>query len=65
MTIRHTDKADYLGDGVYADMDGQMVRLTTENGVEATNEIFLEPEIVLALVRYAERHGIVKLNQPK
>jgi hypothetical protein len=36
----------YLGDGVYAEMIGDIVILTTENGRYATNTIYLEPEVV-------------------
>lgn len=45
----------YLGDGVYADLNdaGQIV-LTTEDGISIQNEIFLEPEVVQALLRFLE-----------
>ena len=33
----------YLGDGVYVHFDGAYFVLTTENGVEVTNKIVLEP----------------------
>lgn len=46
---------DYLGDGVYVDLERGMIKLTTENGIETTNEIFLEPEVYQALVRFVER----------
>ncbi len=40
----------YLGDSVYADFDGYMVILTTENGTgEASNRIFMEPQVFGAL----------------
>lgn len=45
----------YIGDGVYADFDGFNIVLTTENGVEVTNTIFLEPEVFMSLLKYAER----------
>jgi hypothetical protein len=47
------ERKRYLGDGVYVDVDelGQLV-LTTENGIEATNRIVLEPEVYNALVAY-------------
>jgi hypothetical protein len=44
----------HLGDGVYADFDGFMVVLTTENGREVTNTIYLEPEVLSALAQYRE-----------
>jgi hypothetical protein len=55
----------YLGDGVYAEWDGWMIRLSTERflgGQQVTHEIFLEPEIVamlehfIATIRSAENN---------
>lgn len=45
----------YLGDAVYAEIDsaGYLV-LTTENGIETTNTIYLEPEVYAALKMYEE-----------
>lgn len=42
----------YLGDGVYVDRDLDMIRLTTENGIAVTNEIFLEPAVYRALLAW-------------
>lgn len=44
----------YLGDSVYAEFDGHFVTLTTENGIEATNTIYLEPQVQIALVKFFE-----------
>lgn len=48
---------DYLGDSVYAEeMPGGMIRLTTENDSSGPgNEIYLEPEVMRALMCYIER----------
>jgi hypothetical protein len=46
---------DYLGDGVYADFDGFAIILTAENGIAASDTIYLEPGVLDALVRYRER----------
>lgn len=46
---------DYLGDGVYADFDGFQITLTTENGIDVTNTIVLEPEVMAALKNYEVR----------
>jgi hypothetical protein len=46
---------DYLGDGVYVDFDGFSLVLTTENGVETTNTMILEPQVYEALTRYVAR----------
>lgn len=44
----------YLGDGVYAQADDETlnITLTTENGIEATNTIVLEPEVLDALDKF-------------
>lgn len=48
----------YIGDGVYVARDDawpDMLVLTTENGVEITNTIMLEPAVWNALADYVER----------
>jgi len=39
----------YLGDSVYADFDGYGITLTTNNGLGATNKIYMEPFVLKAL----------------
>ena len=46
---------EYLGDSVYIEFDGYGFRLTTENGVGASNEIVMEPEVVAAFQRFVQR----------
>jgi len=47
---------DYLGDSVYVEVTPEgMLCLTTDNGMGASNEIFLEPEVYQALVNYVAR----------
>ena len=53
----------YLGDGVYADIEGGMIKLTTENGYGVSNTIYLEPELVAELVRYATNQTELILEQ--
>lgn len=43
-------KKTYIGDGVYLDFDGYQFVMTTENGIEVTNTIYLEPEVAIALI---------------
>lgn len=49
----------YIGDGVYALFDGLDIVLTTENGVDVTNTIVLEPSVLKALVEFAKRMKIL------
>jgi len=44
----------YLGDSVYIDFDGYGLVLTTENGIETTNRIYLEPEVFNKLEVYVK-----------
>lgn len=44
----------YLGDGVYVCTDGYGLVVTTENGVEATNTVYLEPKTLEALMEYVK-----------
>jgi hypothetical protein len=45
----------YLGDAVFAHFDGYEITLTTENGICATNEIVLEPEVIAEFERFIAR----------
>ncbi len=45
----------YLGDGVYVEMDGSMLKLFTDNGYGPREVIYLEPEVFDALVQYAKQ----------
>lgn len=59
-------KPDYLGDGVYATYtESNSIMLTTghHRPAYAVNVIYLEPEVMKALVRYATRAGILPATQ--
>ena len=43
-----------LGDGAYAAFDGFGVWLTAENGLRATDAVYLEPDVYAELVRFWE-----------
>ena len=45
-------KKEYLGDGVYADIDAGMIILTVEDGEETLHTINLEPEVFQKLIRF-------------
>jgi hypothetical protein len=46
---------EYLGDGLYAEFDGWQIRLFAHSGVNSTNVVFLEPDVLAAFLRYVER----------
>lgn len=48
-------KKEYIGDGVYAEASYGDLWLTTENGMEVTNSICLEPAVLAALLGFIER----------
>jgi hypothetical protein len=47
----------YLGDGIYAEVKYDELILTTEDGIETTNIIILEPQIYHALEVYMSSNG--------
>lgn len=44
----------YIGDGVYADYDGYALILTTEDGIQVTNIIVLEPQVFTSLIKFTK-----------
>lgn len=50
-------QAAYLGDGLYVDYDGYQVRLYASDGRRTTNQVFLEPGVLLSFVRYLKSIG--------
>lgn len=51
MTTPHARKV-YLGDGAYIQWDGNGCQLTAENGVVATDAVYLEQEVISELLKY-------------
>ena len=53
----------YLGDGVYArtPIHGQsnLIILTVEDGTRTTNTIYLEPDVLHALLQWLKTEGLV------
>jgi hypothetical protein len=45
---------EYLGDAVYVEDTNYGIRLTTEDGISVTNEIHLEPQVIMQLIKYLE-----------
>jgi len=46
---------EYLGDSVYAEFEDGMLKLTTENGEDPSNTIFIEEDVYMALIRYVDK----------
>ena len=47
----------YIGDAVYVVYDGFGFWLHTDDHNDPTNAIYLEPDVLSALIHYAKRHG--------
>lgn len=58
--LRMTKNKQYLGDGIYVSYDGFIITLTTENGIDVTNEIFLEKINIRNLLEFLVRNDITK-----
>lgn len=52
---------DYLGDGVYVHFDGVGIELRANDHEAPSDIIYLEPEVLAALLRFVER----RQTQPK
>ena len=50
---------EYIGDGVYVDIEAGMIRLTTEDEIRVTNVIYLEPDVFSMLLAYVKRTAIM------
>jgi len=48
---------EYLGDGVYVELDRDDVVLTTGDGIQVTNRIVLEMDVLENLKDYLEAKG--------
>jgi hypothetical protein len=48
------ENKEYLGDSVYAEFDGNVLVLTTDNGLGPSNTIYLEPEVYGALAAFVD-----------
>jgi hypothetical protein len=46
---------EYLGDGLYVAYDGFQIELYATNGERVTNQVYLEPAVLAAFLRYVER----------
>ena len=44
---------EYIGDGVYVDVENGMLKLTAEDGIAASDTIYIEAEVWDNLLEYA------------
>ena len=51
----HSKFKEYLGDGAYVDFDGFAIILTTEDGIDTTNSVVLEPGELDRFEKWLER----------
>ncbi len=58
-----SDSKEYIGDGVYAAFDGFALILTTENGIEVTNTVVIEPREWATLTMYVQLKRRLHLNK--
>lgn len=58
-------KKEYLGDGLYITFDGFGWWITSENGVDVLNRIYLEPNVYEALKSYHDRTLDMYSQPPK
>jgi len=47
----------YLGDGLYCDDEGYALKVFASNGIETTNTVWIEPDMLTALIAFARRRG--------
>lgn len=59
------DYKEYLGDSVYVAYEDGMFKLTTENGIGPSNEIYLEWQTYKALAEYVRLMDEIIENQSK
>lgn len=57
-----TDTKEYLGDGVYASLDGlgQIWLSLADSEIRHPCAIALEPAVLVELLNYARRHCVIK-----
>lgn len=49
----------HIGDGVYVSHDGYQVWLAANH--HENKVVALEPRVLIALIKYAEEHGFIKI----
>lgn len=44
----------YLGDGLYASFDGYQIKLYASNGMETTDTVYLDGDVLVRFLQYVE-----------
>lgn len=50
-----TRSSAYLGDGLYAEFDGYMLKLMANSAISPTDTVYLEPAVYAELLRFVSR----------
>lgn len=51
----HEPREVYIGDGLYVSYDGYQVELYASDGQRKTNQVFLEPVVLNAFLKYVTK----------
>lgn len=46
----------YLGDGLYISFDGFQARVFTYNGIESTDQVFVDPDVAKTLIHWLKKY---------
>lgn len=60
-----TTNTEYLGDGVYVIEENGMVKLMANDPETPSDTIYLEPDVFISLVKWAQRKGFPVAQQKK
>jgi len=50
----------YLGDGAYAEFNGDSILITAENGIGVTDAVLLEEICLIKLFAFAKEKGVLE-----
>jgi hypothetical protein len=57
---KRAQRREYLGDGLYVELDGHQLKLVASDGIRDHDTVYLEPSTFAALVDYVKRIGEVR-----
>ena len=56
---------EYIGDAVYAAFDGFGIELRANHHENPTDKIYLEPDVLVSLIRFAKHFKVIKEEEKK